>query len=256
MSRGRSVLLIVEGERAEPRLMRRVFDVYGITDVDIFPYRSNVYDLYRRMFEGCEDAEDLSLRLTLKERETDPEMRRLLDKDYSDTILVFDFDPQDHLFSAQKLSDMVAYFNESTEHGKLYVNYPMVESYRDLTALPYDETYMSRIVDAETLKSGLYKGDVDARSAVPQLEECNGPIFDRILIHNIEKASWLVGCEYTKSDPLRLYERLGQDSILQSQAKLLTDKELVSVLCTCLWCVIDYRPQSMRNHLKTVASQG
>lgn len=85
----RKILLVVEGEKAEPALMRRVCQVYGLRDVDeIYSYRANAYDLFRRMFETGQDTDDLSLTLTLREREMDPEQRALLDQDYSDTILI------------------------------------------------------------------------------------------------------------------------------------------------------------------------
>lgn len=34
MSKNRSILLIVEGERTEPKLVERVLEVYGIKDVE------------------------------------------------------------------------------------------------------------------------------------------------------------------------------------------------------------------------------
>lgn len=126
--------------------MGRALELYGISDVEaIYSYQANLYDLYRTMFEGDEEVDDLYLPLVLREREQDPKKRELLDRDYTDIILIFDFDPQDHLFSLRKLEEMVSHFDESTENGKLYVNYPMVEAYRDLVGLPYDETYLERV---------------------------------------------------------------------------------------------------------------
>ncbi|MBR3318208.1 MAG: hypothetical protein IKG21_10370 [Atopobiaceae bacterium] len=34
MSKGRAILMVVEGEKAEPELMERALEVYGISDVD------------------------------------------------------------------------------------------------------------------------------------------------------------------------------------------------------------------------------
>ena len=255
MSRGRSILLVVEGEKAEPALMRRALEVYGITDVDeVYSYGANVYDLYRRMFEGADDAEDLSLTLVLRERENDPDKRALLDREYSDIVLVFDFDPQDHLFSAEKLERMIGFFDESTENGKLYLNYPMVEAYRDLAAKPYDETYRTRSVSMEELASKTYKEAVGARSAIPQLDECSVLVFNQMLLQNIEKASGLVGCKFVVTDPLGQYDALSQDSILSAETKLLEEDDVVSVLCTCLWFVIDYGPRRIAGYLRAVSA--
>lgn len=254
MSRNRAILLVVEGEKAEPELMARLFSVYGIADVDsVYTYRANVYDLYRRMFEGDEGAEDLSLMLTLRERESDPEKRRLLSRNYSDVILIFDFDPQDHLFSMEKLAEMVGYFNESTDHGKLYVNYPMVEAHRDLIAMPYDDTYLQRTARLSDLRDGSYKELVGGRSALPRLEDCDVVVFSQMLLQNIEKASSLIGCNYNKSDPAEHYDALSQDAIMRAQERLITEQSVVGVLCTCLWFAIDYGPKRMRQSLKKFA---
>jgi len=190
----------------------------------------------------------------LRMRERDSRTRKLLSREYSDTILVFDYDPQDHLFSVEKLERMVDYFDESTDQGKLYVNYPMAESYRDLTTLPYDDSYLDRSVDLDTLRNKAYKKTVDLRSAVPQLDECNVLTFNQILVQNIEKASKVTGNEYVASDPLRNYATLSQSLILEAQANLLTEYDIVSVLCTCLWFVIDYGPQQLARFLVSHAS--
>lgn len=252
MSKNRSILLIVEGERTEPKLVERVLEVYGIKDVEgVYPYGTNIYDLWHRMFEGMDDLDDLSLTLTLRERETDPEKRKLLDRDYSDIILVFDFDPQDHQYSPEKLKEMARYFNESTENGKLYLNYPMIESYKDMLILPYDEKYNNRNISMELLKTKRYKEVVGARSKIPSIEACSTPVFDQILLQNIEKASLLVGYPFMISDLERIYEALTQESILMVEAELVESKAMVSVLCTCLWFVIDYGPLKMMRHLRS-----
>ena len=247
--------MIVEGERAEPRLMGRALELYGISDVRaIYSYQANVYDLYRTMFEGAEDVDDLYLPLVLRERERDPDKRELLNRDYTDIILIFDFDPQDHLFSQRKLEEMVSYFDESTENGKLYVNYPMVEAYRDLASLSYDDTYLERVVSLDALARKSYKEDVGLRSHVPQLEECNVIVLNQILIQNLEKAGALVGCGYIDTDPMRFYDALTQAAILAEEGKRLRTDAIVSVLCTCLWFVIDYRPEAMARYLRSFSA--
>lgn len=252
MSRHRAVLLVVEGEKAEPRLMKRAFEVYGVNEVDeIYSYRANIYDLYRTMFEGVEDTEDLSLTLVLREREDNPALRELLDREYSDIILIFDFDPQDHLFSMTKLEEMIAFFSESTEHGKLYVNYPMVEAYRDIAAMSYDETFLSRNASLSSLARKTYKDDVRLRSTIPRLEDCTVLVFNQILLQNLEKASQLVGCDFNGNNPTEHYESLTQEAILSEEGRLVADEAIVSVLCTCLWFVIDYRPKEMAQYLRS-----
>lgn len=46
----------------------------------------------------------------------------------SEIYLFFDHDGHSHLANREKLENMLQYFNNETENGKLYVSYPMVES--------------------------------------------------------------------------------------------------------------------------------
>ena len=89
----RKVLFIVEGERGEPRLLRRMHDVLlGTTPGSIHWHGTVVYDLLRRVFEDG-DADDLDVVSVLRESVTDPERREVLEQEFR-------------------------------ESGKLYINYP------------------------------------------------------------------------------------------------------------------------------------
>lgn len=119
MSRKR-ILLIVEGKKQEVSLFRALFACYRLDlEYEISPYGTNIYELYERMFaDGAQD--DLTLLGVLKER-APAEDRWLFDQNYSDVLLVFDYEPQDNRFSPERLAEMQRYFNESTDNGKLYV---------------------------------------------------------------------------------------------------------------------------------------
>ena len=42
----KKILAIVEGEKKEPEILRRVFDISGLKQREIVPYKTNIYDLY------------------------------------------------------------------------------------------------------------------------------------------------------------------------------------------------------------------
>lgn len=94
MSR-KQVLLIVEGIKQEIKLFQALFRCYGLDiGYEIVSYNTNIYELYERMFsDGFQD--DLSLLGVLKERASE-EDKWLFDQDYSDVLLVFDYEPQDN----------------------------------------------------------------------------------------------------------------------------------------------------------------
>jgi hypothetical protein len=61
------VLLIVEGERTDDKLMRHLFDIYGISDShEIVPFRTNIYTLYKKMFID-DEPENLDVQNVLLE---------------------------------------------------------------------------------------------------------------------------------------------------------------------------------------------
>ena len=63
-------------------------------------------------------------------------LKKKFNINYSDIILIFDFDPQDDLFTSKKIEEMLEYFKESSDMGKLYINYPMVESFYHMKTIP------------------------------------------------------------------------------------------------------------------------
>ena len=73
----RKILILVEGEKTDYRLMERLLSVYGISDRHrIVAYHTNIYTLYREMFmDGEPDSHDLLL--ILKAREPDVQKKAL-----------------------------------------------------------------------------------------------------------------------------------------------------------------------------------
>lgn len=123
------ILVLVEGKKTDYQLMERLLQVYGIGDShEIVSYNTNIYVLYNEMFRDGDPA-SLDILQTLKEHERDPEKKKLFDRWYSDILLIFDLDPQDPAFSAYKILEMASFFVESSDMGKLYLNYPMVEAF-------------------------------------------------------------------------------------------------------------------------------
>ena len=126
----RKILVIVEGAKTDFNLMKRLLKIYGISDNhQIVSYDTNIYTLYNQLPENEEEYEDIDLQQILKEREKDERKIALLNERYTDILLIFDLDPQAPDFSPDKIRKMANYFTESTNMGKLYLNYPMVESF-------------------------------------------------------------------------------------------------------------------------------
>jgi hypothetical protein len=236
------ILVLVEGQKTDYKLMQHLLRIYGIGEShEIVSYNTNIYTLYQEMFSDGDPA-SIDILQNLKEHEKDPDKKKLFDARYSDILLIFDMDPQDPQFSPEKLSQMLAYFVESSDMGKLYLNYPMVEAFYHMKSIP-DTAYHDYVVSLDELQHRAYKKrvsqenrDHDYRKFAVTKDECN-----TVIGQNIEKA-WRL------TDPGHENQNLPPDSfdILCAQLQLLSTQQLVSVLCTCTFYIADYNPELLK----------
>lgn len=153
--------MIVEGERKDVRLMKKANELLGLDNHSIVSYNTNIYELYERLLGdikkdsleenniACIDP-DLDLLQVLKEREHEKEKLEILNGDYTDIVLIFDFDPQDNRYKKDVLLALLEFFTESTDKGRLYINYPMVEGLYHFRKLP-DYSFKNRKVTKDEL---------------------------------------------------------------------------------------------------------
>lgn len=214
--------------------MQKLLSVYGFDQkYEIVSYNTNIYTLYNEMFRDNDPA-DLDLLQVLKEHEKDPRKKPLFDQSYSDILLIFDLDPQDPLFTSDKIQRMTEYFVESSDMGKLYLNYPMVEAFYHMHDIP-DAHFNEYFATQEELSNGTYKQRVNQENrnrnytkfAVTK-EECN-----TVIQQNIEKARWL--CNVPDGIPDEI-------SILSAELRY-WEQQMISVLCTCVFYIPEYDPK-------------
>lgn len=236
------ILVLVEGSKTDYKLMNKLLSIYGIdSSHQIVSYNTNIYTLYNAMFRD-KDPSSLDLLQVLREREPDAEKKELFNQAYSDILLIFDLEPHAPDFTPEKICEMALYFTESTDMGKLYLNYPMVESFYHMKDIP-DPEYNTYIATLEELRNSQYKERVntenrnhDQRKFAVNKEECN-----TVIRQNIEKAYWLSTGKIP--DALAAANVPDGIQILQEQLKKLSTENAVSVLCTCVFHIIDYNPR-------------
>lgn len=231
------MLVLVEGERTDAVLMRRILEMYGFSErYQIIPYCTNIYSLYHLVFEKYADTDpdDLDFLQVLKEQEKDEQKKKIFDDKYSDILLIFDLDPQAPDYSPEKIQKMAAFFTESSDMGKLYLNYPMVESFFHMKVIP-DPDYYSYFASIDELKSGLYKRRVnhisfyhDYRKFAATKHECT-----IVIQQNITKAKQICHAQVDEDIPM-------QSDILKKQLSFLQREKQVAVLNTCGFFVQEY----------------
>lgn len=181
----KQILILVEGAKTDVALMQKIFNIYNIdVNYEIVSYCTNIYTLYNDMFrDGIDEFDILQI---LKSREKDITKKKVFDEKYTDILLIFDLDPQDPQFDAKHIQFMHNYFCESSDMGKLYLNYPMVEAFYHLSSIP-DPNYFDRKVSLKELKDKAYKQRVnletrnkDYRKFITSKEECTTVILQNL----------------------------------------------------------------------------
>lgn len=169
--RNKRILLIVEGQRREPQLLERELEleVFGLADHrEIVPLGTDIHALLDFIDNQYESAyEDIDLREVvadyLGDRADDAsELGAILCREYTDVLLVFDFDPQDNRFDADRIRRLQSVYCDSTDLGQLYINYPMVEAYRDFDDV-LDQGYLDAMVPVDVVFHGSGYKDLTAR---------------------------------------------------------------------------------------------
>lgn len=144
------ILFIFEGEVREPALyktMKYLFLSDTIKDDIVVSYCSNIYSLYQKMREldvFDEDIDSADIVQVLKEQllnspNQQDELNRIENSNsISEVYLFFDYDlkridDKNRLTVDEqnlRIRELLEYFDNETEHGKLFINYPMIESIR------------------------------------------------------------------------------------------------------------------------------
>ena len=145
----RKILFICEGESDEPDFLKRLMSrSYSSFAYEIYSYRMTIHTLASILRESYSDFADgdTGIRLILREQEPDPGKKAILSERYTDIILAFDFEPHHDHPDFDTVRQMLAYYRDSTDMGRLYINYPMMQSYKHFHSLP-DPGFLDREAD-------------------------------------------------------------------------------------------------------------
>jgi len=234
----KNILFIVEGGKTEPSLLRRLNKIIGFENYKIFSYNTCIYELFHELNKD----DDLDLILTLKESAQSTSEKQILSQKYVSIYLIFDFDPHYQKYSKSTLKDMIEYFNNSYDRGKLYINYPMMESFRHLTTMP-DHDFLHRKVSMEGLTK--YKETVGHESSYTEMNKYNYPIVTQIIAHHLIKYHYL-----TKAKPFSPTLNEFENFNATTDKKLLDIQDhqvqngWISIINTSVFYIVDLKPKS------------
>ena len=245
------ILLIVEGKKTAPNLFEGFQKVrWNESKFEIIDINTNIYALYQKIKKLNEDfyADSTSTIEVLKEileSQNRYDDAQILNNKYPYIYLLFDFEYQDNHYDLNNkytiLNEMLNYFYDETENGLLLINYPMIESYRDCKEPLPDKNYINNYISTKDVSGGKYKEIVGNRGINKNVKsKFTIEMFEGLFFQNLIKTKMVIDGELTLPTYDEFMNYLEGIDVLEKQISLISDKEVIAVLCTCLFIFVSY----------------
>lgn len=258
MSSNRRFLFLVEGEDTEVKLLNQIlacFPEISLRPDDILIFRTNIWvlcdTLNRDIGENWYDDDIDFLNFLRSSTNVCQQLNGFDTASVTDIFLIFDYERQDPRFDANLLKHMMNFWNNSTENGLLYINYPMIESFNHIKSPFPDLNFLTRKIECSKLcmKQGhknLYKVMAKNESSFPDLSNIDRDTFKELTIHHFCKASAILygSSDISESTACQIWNNI--DNI---RLRLLDEQNILSadlssgfvyVIATCLWFICEY----------------
>ena len=127
-------LIVVEGNHEKNTLFDLLISCFPemkIRQEDVLMYETNIHLLIAEIekeYGEDWDRDDVDIAFVVSKKVSPNEVR--YSRDFKNIFLIFDYERQDTWFSADNLTKMQSRFHDSADMGKLFLNYPMIESYQ------------------------------------------------------------------------------------------------------------------------------
>lgn len=240
----KKVLFIVEGYNDEPDLIAKMYSscFLGKSDTyEFYVFDTNIHQLAPKLIVDGAIDDDLDLKLVLRSEETDPEKLAILSQKYSDIFMIFDFDPQQRDVDLKNIGLLLAYFTDSTEMGKLFINYPMMQSYKHLVALP-DLSFIGKKADHPDVLHYKELVDEQALAELKQVKKYTFETFVSLTTHHLMQCQNILRGSITEMS-VQEYLNIDFSVLFDKQLDLWIHNDSCYVLNTSLFILIDYMPE-------------
>lgn len=232
------ILFICEGETTERKFCNLIIEKYFIKRKKVKEYvafGTNIYGLYDEIIKD----KDLDIVELIKERALkvgdNNTYNKLSQGGFAETYLIFDFDPQAPQADINKIKEMIKLFNNETEYGKLYINYPMMESFKHFKSLPDDDYNTYEVVKNDCLT---YKRDVSNITIINHFTDVDNEKLAIIIKQNISKYEYLSHKKMNNYDKYKSF--FSQYKLLLIQIRNLNKNNKIYVFNTSVFWGIDY----------------
>jgi hypothetical protein len=223
------ILFVFEGLKTEPKISNCLQEHFFTDDSSSIIHNvfgSNIYSLYD-VIKRDEHADVFEV---LREQNILTDDLKNLDRDdVGEIYLFFDHDGHDTRADIQKISELLSTFDNETENGRLYLNYPMVEAIKE-TDLLKNKTW-------KITKNKQYKSYVSELDHYNDLMRLSKDDWNKVCVRHLKKANWIVNNDYALSTK----NSIEQNTIFEGQvANFIQPSNSVSILSAFPLFVDDY----------------
>lgn len=230
------ILFVFEGKEREPQLYRALERLFfpKETDAIVCSFGNNIYELYKQMTRLGDGADIVSvLRERLKGQEDNPLKGISTSSAFAEIYLFFDYDLHHRLPLEEinrRLREMLVLFDDETTNGKLYINYPMIESIRYTKELPDADYYLYTIAKKHCGDFKRIAHDFSAYGSLDFLTDTRGQRTKLNWLHlkdmNVRKANYICCGANTYPENKR---DIAQKNIFEAQLQKYVDTDECSV---------------------------
>lgn len=234
-----NILFLFEGavrENQYYKVIEKALNGKIKSKVNFYSYKTNIHVLYEEVNKDTSlNILDLVIEKAREQGETES-YEILCNTKFGEIYLIFDLDPQDERYDENKIQEMLNLFDNETEYGKLYINYPMVESFKHFKSIP-DQNYNSYKVKVQDCNT--YKHDVAKLTCINDYRKISKDQYINILNQNLAKINLLVNnLQQCNFETYR--NTITQKNVYNFQkAEINKSGELYIINSFCLW-PLDY----------------
>jgi len=192
-----NILFVFEGEKTERQITKNLTQFFlNENTIITCAYCSTIYQVYKEI-SADEDLDTFSLLKNRKQNEVILEPYSI--DDFAEIYMFFDYDGHDPIADDAKLKELLTFFNEETDKGKLFISYPMIESlkhiedynsFKDLKVGCKVNIYYKRLVSQTCLK-GIYN-----------LTTYTHEIWKKLIDAHLKKMNYVVNHAYALPEDL------------------------------------------------------
>lgn len=265
MNGSKIILIVCEGEKTEQQVVSNLKSIFFKNrelrfEMYYHHYGSHIYsfyELYSKLNEDkyldtvgllIENYKKMSKNFSndskdkIKVESKIEELEKIKDK-ISQIYLFFDYDGQGQgkKYTESNIEELIDFFDDESENGKIYINYPMCEAVKDFLK----SDYCTRRCKVPAKYNIGYKRLVNDVTDFKHITKLTRDYWLTISFYSVKKLNCVASGVYTYPENFRNYTKLcTQKNLFKMQLKKILSENKIFVISAFPFFLIDYFGES------------